>query len=97
MYTVGSVFYSIYFCVSFPMFYRCCLLPWAASRLFLEAHPHLYARLDEEAGDKWDLMRSVIDSLAAAMTVTILLDFWRLLLPSIDGSALKWDGIPYFD
>jgi len=75
MYTVGSVFYSIYFCVSFPMFYR----------------------LDEEAGDKWDLMRSVIDSLAAAMTVTILLDFWRLLLPSIDGSALKWDGIPYFD
>jgi cycloeucalenol cycloisomerase len=75
MYTVGSVFYAIYFCVSFPMFYR----------------------LDEEAGDKWDLARATIDSLAAGMTVTIFLDFWRLLLPSIEGSALAWNGIPYFD
>lgn len=75
MYTVGSVFYAIYFCVSFPMFYR----------------------LDEEAGDKWDLPRATIDSLAAGMTVTIFLDFWRLLLPSIEGSALAWKGIPYFD
>jgi hypothetical protein len=54
-------------------------------------------RLDEEAGDKWDLPRATIDSLAAGMTVTIFLDFWRLLLPSIEGSALAWKGIPYFD
>jgi hypothetical protein len=31
------------------------------------------------------------------MTVTIFLDFWRLLLPSIEGSSLSWKGIPYFD
>jgi cycloeucalenol cycloisomerase len=76
MYTVGSVFYGIYFIVSFPMFYR----------------------LDEKAGEKWEVGRAAVDGLGAAMLVFILLDLWRLALPSITGgsSALFWKGIPYF-
>ena len=61
MYTVGSVFYSLYFVVSFPMFFR----------------------MDEDPKDKWPISRVIIDSLGAAMLVTILLDFWRLIVGGI--------------
>lgn len=57
MYRTGSLFYAIYFFVSFPMFYR----------------------LDEDTKAKpYSMWRIVVDSLAAGMLVTCLLDFWRI-------------------
>ncbi len=64
MYTVGSVFYGIYFYVSFPMFLR----------------------VGEER--HWTATEALLDSLAACMAVTIMLDAWRLLLGS--SSGLPW-------
>lgn len=61
MYTIGSLFYAIYFFVSFPMFYR----------------------MDESPKQRWTLQQAVLDSLAASMLVTCLLDFWRLSLGAI--------------
>ncbi|XP_042492334.1 cycloeucalenol cycloisomerase isoform X1 [Macadamia integrifolia] len=61
MYKVGSLFYAIYFIVSFPMFLR----------------------IDEKPGDLWDLPRVAVDSLGAAMLVTIILDLWRIFLGPI--------------
>lgn len=61
MYTTGSLFYAIYFFVSFPMFYR----------------------MDESPKQQWSLQQAVLDSLAATMLVTCLLDFWRLCLGAI--------------
>lgn len=61
MYKVGSLFYAIYFFVSFPMFIR----------------------LDEKPNDPWNLSRTSIDALGAAMLVTIMLDLWRLFLGPI--------------
>ncbi|CAE7400595.1 CPI1 [Symbiodinium sp. KB8] len=58
MYTIGSVLYSIYFVVGFPM--------------------HFY--LDEDASKPWSAWDALKDSLAASMTVTILLDLWRLAI-----------------
>lgn len=58
MYKVGSLFYAIYFIVSYPMFLR----------------------LDEDPKDPWSLPRTAIDSLGAAMLVTIILDAWRLFI-----------------
>ncbi|WVZ96100.1 hypothetical protein U9M48_041781 [Paspalum notatum var. saurae] len=60
MYKVGSLFYAIYFVVSFPMF----------------------SRIDEE-DEKWNLSRVAVDSLGAAMLVTIILDLWRIFLGPI--------------
>jgi len=60
MYKVGSLFYAIYFIVSFPMF----------------------SRIDEK-DEKWNLSRVAVDSLGAAMLVTIILDLWRIFLGPI--------------
>ncbi|PWZ16974.1 Cycloeucalenol cycloisomerase [Zea mays] len=60
MYKVGSLFYAIYFIVSFPMF----------------------SRIDEK-DEKWSLSRVAVDSLGAAMLVTIILDLWRIFLGPI--------------
>ena len=72
MYSVGSLFYAIYFFVSFPMFFR----------------------MEEKPRPKWTVQKAALDSLAAGMLVTILLDFWRLALGSIwqaeEGSTLPW-------
>jgi cycloeucalenol cycloisomerase len=72
MYTVGSLFYAIYFFVSFPLFFI----------------------MDEQSRPKWTASRAALDSLAAGMLVTILLDFWRLAIGSITGdgptSSLPW-------
>ncbi|XVF54666.1 hypothetical protein PTKIN_Ptkin05aG0199400 [Pterospermum kingtungense] len=65
MYKVGSLFYAIYFFVSFPMFLR----------------------IDEKPGDLWDLPRVAVDSLGAAMLVTIILDLWRIFLGPIASLA----------
>lgn len=73
MYSVGSLFYAIYFFVSFPMFYR----------------------MDEYVKQrKWTVSEAAIDSLAASMLVTILLDLWRISVGSITetpgSSGLPW-------
>ncbi|KAD4889086.1 hypothetical protein E3N88_21159 [Mikania micrantha] len=78
MYKVGSLFYAIYFLVSFPMFLR----------------------IDEKAGDQWDLPRVAVDALGAAMLVTIILDLWRLFLgpivPIPDTKQCAQPGLPWF-
>lgn len=65
MYVFGSVFYGIYFYVSFPMFLR------------LDESP--------EPKKRWTLSATFIDSLAACMAVTCLLDFWRLFIGHVAG------------
>ncbi|KXZ42322.1 hypothetical protein GPECTOR_162g137 [Gonium pectorale] len=74
MYSVGSLFYAIYFFVSFPMFYR------------IDEYP-------QRKGAKWTSSEAALDSLAAGMFVTILLDLWRISVGSIvDG---KSTGLPW--
>ena len=71
MYTHGSLFYAIYFFVSFPMFYR----------------------MDESGTQKWTAGDAALDSLAACMLVTILLDLWRITFGAINGgvqSSIPW-------
>ena len=69
---IGSLFYAIYFFVSFPMFYR-----------IDEYHSAKHASKVKNMG--WTLSEIVLDSLAAGMIVTIILDLWRLFLgPLID-------------
>jgi len=87
MYTVGSVFYGIYFYVAFPMFYRYRSSTPASSscksasltRVANTVESTIY-RLDEDVADRWSVSRAAIDSLAASMIVTIFLDLWRLTL-----------------
>lgn len=67
----GSVFYALYFVVSFPMYYR----------------------IDENPQQKWNLTAVALDSFAAGMIVTILLDLWRIFIGSLSG--LKFQGIPF--
>ncbi|KAL3699907.1 hypothetical protein R1sor_017929 [Riccia sorocarpa] len=43
----------------------------------------MFFRLDEDPGKPWTLSQTAIDSLAAAMLVTILLDLWRISLGPI--------------
>ncbi|KAG9455722.1 hypothetical protein H6P81_000230 [Aristolochia fimbriata] len=78
MYKVGSLFYAIYFFVSFPMFLR----------------------IDEEPGYQWDLPRVAIDSLGAAMLVTVLLDLWRIFLGpivpiAVNKQCIGQPGLPW--
>lgn len=70
-YSVGSLYYGIYFMVSFPVFFR----------------------MDESPREKWTLGRAAMDSLAAAMLVTILLDLWRLALGPVTGGSAN--GLPW--
>lgn len=49
-------------------------------RMMTISHMH---RIDEKPGDKWDLPRVAVDSLGAAMLVTIILDLWRIFLGPI--------------
>lgn len=67
----GSVFYALYFVVSFPMYYR----------------------IDEYPEPKWTLTAVALDSFAAAMIVTLLLDLWRIFIGSLDGLQSK--SIPF--
>lgn len=77
MYSVGSLFYALYFFVSFPWF-------------FAMDEDEDVDEDDEGAGEKkseqqrrWSLGRAATDALAAGMLVTILLDAWRLLFGGI--------------
>jgi cycloeucalenol cycloisomerase len=76
MYTVGSLFYAIYFWVSFPLFMR------------IEEEEYGTAN----ARRRWSLGSVALDALAAGMLVTILLDAWRLAFGGIvavdDGGAM---------
>ena len=72
MYTVGSLFYAIYFFVSFPLFYR----------------------IEENPLEKWTIGQCALDSLAAGMLVTMLLDFWKLAIGPIASTSFK-DGLPW--
>nr|WEU38169.1 cyclopropylsterol isomerase [Paris polyphylla] len=78
MYKTGSLFYAMYFIVSFPMFLR----------------------IDEKAGDRWELSRVVVDALGAAMLVTVILDLWRLFLGPIvsisDSKRCIQSGLVWF-
>lgn len=56
-------------------------------------------RIDEKPGDLWDLPRVAVDSLGAAMLVTILLDLWRIFLGPIVPLPKKQcyqPGLPWF-
>lgn len=80
MYSVGSLFYAIYFFVSFPMFFR-----------IGEAWP---AR--GRAVHRCTAGCALLDSMACCMLVTLLLDFWRLAIGTIAGGdsagAVPWLG-----
>lgn len=67
MYTVGSLFYAIYFWVSFPLFMRIDEEEWGTG----------------EAKRRWTLRNVALDALGAGMLVTILLDAWRLAVGGI--------------
>lgn len=60
----------------------------------------LMRRIDEKAGDLWDLPRVAIDALGAAMLVTIILDLWRLFLgpivPIPETKQCLQPGLPWF-
>jgi cycloeucalenol cycloisomerase len=43
----------------------------------------MFFRLDEERGESWTLFRTACESLASAMVVFILCDFWRLTIGNI--------------
>jgi cycloeucalenol cycloisomerase len=73
MYSVGSLFYAIYFFVSFPMYFR----------------------MDEQPRHKWTAGQAAVDSLAAGMLVTILLDLWRLFVGSIWETGSVSSGLPW--
>lgn len=81
MYLYGSVFYGIYFYVSFPMFFQ------YAFRLSNN-------RLDEEKGQNWTLSYTAMHSLAGCMIVTIFLDLWRLSIGALPGVG-HTDSLPH--
>lgn len=83
--SVGSLFYAIYFFVSFPMFFR---MDEDMHRISYRPRTSGVFKVKSE-GAGWSVARVVIDALAAGMLVTILLDLWRLVLgPVIDPSAI---------
>jgi len=79
MYSVGSLFYAIYFFVSFP---------WFFAMDEDEGDEGEGRRGGKEKGEgikeqRWSVSRAATDALAAGMLVTILLDAWRLLFGGI--------------
>ncbi|KAF6004154.1 Cpi1p [Cyanidiococcus yangmingshanensis] len=88
----GSAFYGLYFIVSFPMYYRLDEV---------DEMTRVPLKRDEKrllsAASRWTLGQVILDALAAAMIVTILLDIWRLAIGGI-GKGLRaptnpWMGI----
>ena len=83
MYSVGSLFYALYFFVSFPWFFA-----------MDEEEEGEGGR--SRRGDKWTLRRAATDALAAGMLVTMLLDAWRLGVGGIvPVQKKKWGGLPW--
>ncbi|KAK4530450.1 hypothetical protein CCYA_CCYA04G1307 [Cyanidiococcus yangmingshanensis] len=88
----GSAFYGLYFIVSFPMYYRLDEV---------DEMTRVPLKRDEKrllsAPSRWTLGQVILDALAAAMIVTILLDVWRLVIGGI-GKGLRaptnpWMGV----
>lgn len=83
MYTVGSLFYAIYFFVSFPWF-------------FAMDEEEEEGGKGKQSAPKWTLRRAATDALAAGMLVTMLLDAWRLGVGGIVPAKRKrWGGLPW--
>jgi hypothetical protein len=81
MYTVGSIVYGLYFCVSFPLYYR--IDTTAEGNDAPE-------RKGEKLGDQrdvqdWSLGRTALEALGGCMLVTILLDVYRIAFLSSKG------------
>jgi len=53
----------------------------------------MFFRLDETSAARCSAWRTVVDSLAASMLVTLLLDFWRLGVGALDGDVVS--GLPW--
>lgn len=53
----------------------------------------MFFRLDETSAARCSAWRTVVDSLAASMLVTLLLDFWRLGVGALDGDVIS--GLPW--
>jgi len=90
MYTVGSMFYGIYFYVSFPMFYRL--------DEPLQHQQHEKKKKASKRRSGWTLGETFVDALAACMLVTIILDVWRLGLGPIiheGGRHSTSRGVPF--
>ena len=75
MYSVGSLFYALYFFVSFPWFF--------AMDEDEDGEDEGAEQEKKKKQERWSLGRAATDALAAGMLVTILLDAWRLLFGGI--------------
>lgn len=90
MYTVGSLFYALYFWVSFPLFMRIDEHDWAGK------NKKGGKGGDGGGPDRWSLGAVALDALAAGMLVTILLDAWRLVVGGIvDDSEAAQRGLQW--
>ena len=97
LYTAGSVIYGLYFIVSFPMFYR---IDENTGHVEQVHQKHGNAKYIDRICDctrTWSLEKTLTDSLAACMLVTILLEMWRLgfcsspsTKPTLPWLAGKW-------
>lgn len=75
---VGSMFYMIYFIVSFPMFLRLDEPRLGQDKMWTRRSKRF---VSETAA--WPMTRVIWDSLASCMLVTIILDFWRLTVGAV--------------
>lgn len=92
MYTVGGIVYGIYFVVSFPMHLRMDGEKEALDRELQavregKAGDKKAAAATPAAGKRWSLSQCAIDSLAASMLITILLDLWRIGYTTLKSGA----------
>ena len=94
LYTAGSVIYGLYFIVSFPMFYRLDENTDHASteqsKSCFKDHSSSPLRHACKCRGTWSLEKTLIDSLAACMIVTILLEMWRLGFYADPQASLPW-------
>jgi cycloeucalenol cycloisomerase len=61
---------------------------------FVVSYP-MFLRLDQD-GSRWTLSRTVIDSFACCMMITLLLDFWRLAIgPIFEMELVKPAVVPF--
>lgn len=103
-YTVGSLFYSIYFIVSFPMFARVdedgpgqIFGPIVKAEGKSEKSKTDVAK-ENSAAKPWCVRRTAVESLAAGMAVTILLDLARIAYDVAKNGAenVEKGTIPWF-